>query len=279
MANDIAAAQSGLSPVVEIKSGKLRGANRGRHLFLQGRALWRIDCRAQPVYAAASGAALEWGARCPRLFRSGVAIARTPGATRGARNSAWAARHDARNRRLPKRQSVDSGARRWRQAAGHGVAAWRRFCLWLGQPRGDRRRQSGAARRCRCRQRQSSPEHPRIFASRRHRRRPMDAFEQCRHARHRRRASLGARQHCGVWRRSRQRHDLRRVGWRRQSQRLVGDARRARVCSTARSSKAERRSASRPASARMRWPKRCSTNLVCAPASASDCRACPSSKS
>ena len=147
------------------------------------------------------------------------------------------------------------GTRRRRQAAGHGLAAWRRLRLRLGQPRGDRRRQSGAARRCRRGQRQPSPEHFRLSASRRYRRRALCAFRQCRHARPGRRARMGARQYRGVRRRSRQCHDLRRVGRRREGQRAAGDAGGARAVPPRRDPERRGGPGARPASAPTRWPK------------------------
>ena len=61
------------------------------------------------------------------------------------------------------------------------------------------------------------------------RRRALCAFRQCRRPRSRRRARMGARQYRAVRRRSRQCHDFRRVGRRRQSQRAARDAESARA--------------------------------------------------
>ena len=192
---------------------------------LQGHPLRRADRRRQPLHAAASARALGRGARRARLYAAQAP--QLPG--RPER------RPELRTILGPADTSPESedcltlnvwtpGHRRRREAAGHGVAAWRRVRLRLGQPRSHRRRQSGAARRCRRGQRQPSPEHLRLSAPRRYRRRALCAFRQCRDARPRRRARMGARQYRAVRRRSRQCHDLRRVGRRREGQRAAGDA-------------------------------------------------------
>jgi hypothetical protein len=69
MANDISAAATGMGPIVETVSGKLRGSlDNGIHT-LQGCALRRVDCRPQPVSVAAATARLERRPRGPSLSR------------------------------------------------------------------------------------------------------------------------------------------------------------------------------------------------------------------
>ena len=67
MANDISAAATGIGPIVETVSGKLRGSlDNGIHTF-KGVAYGRVDRGPQPVSVAAATARLERRPRGPRL--------------------------------------------------------------------------------------------------------------------------------------------------------------------------------------------------------------------
>ena len=249
MPNDVLTATG--SPIIETAAGKLRGAS-ATACGLQGHSLRRADRRRQPLHAAATARDMGRRARRDRLSRPCAATAGPARAAPGTAHDPRPGRRHPGERGLPDPQRLDARHRRRREAAGDGLAAWRRLRLRLGQPRGHRRRQPGAARRCRRGQRQPPPQHLRLSAPRRSRRRALRAFRQCRHARPGRGARMGARQHRGVRRRSRQRDDLRRVGRRREGQRPAGDAGGARACSIAPLSRAARRSGSRPASAATR---------------------------
>ncbi len=183
----------------------------GRDLCVQGNSLCRTSGRREPLHAAAAGRALGRAARRAGLSRTRATMAGGADPATGDGDVSRPGGHDSGDRGLPDPACLDARPR-CRQAPGHGVAAWRRVSFRLGQPRGHRRRQSGVARR-RCRgQRQPPPEHPRPSPPRRSRRRALCPFRQCRRARPDRRARMGARQYRAVRRRSRQCHDLRRVG-------------------------------------------------------------------
>ena len=111
MANDIATADAGLAPIVEIATGKLRGASSAGIYSFKG----------IPYGASTAGRnrfmppepPLPWsGVRdALRLCRSRMAIAQSPEAAPGARNAARASGHDTRGRRLPDPECVDTRSR------------------------------------------------------------------------------------------------------------------------------------------------------------------------
>ena len=224
MANDIAGARSGLSPVVEIASGKLRGA-RGRNLRLQGRALRRLDRGTQPVHAAAAAAALGRRARGARLSpatrrncRTGPSAAPeletilgpadttpegedcltlnvwTPGLGDGGKRPVMVWLHGGAFAYGSGNRAVTDGANLARRGDVVVVSVNHRLNIFgflhLADIGGASWTHSGNAGMLD------------IVAG----------------------ASLGARQHRAFRRRSRQRHDLWRVGRRRQGQRAAGDA-------------------------------------------------------
>ena len=114
-------------------------------------------------------------------------------------------------------------------AAGDGVAAWRRVLLRVGEQPAAAGHAAVPARRRGAGGGEPAAEHLRLPGPVAGRRPGIRAVGQCRHAGHGRGAALGARQHCRVRRRSRQRHDLWRVGRRRKGQHADGDARGARA--------------------------------------------------
>ena len=99
------------------------------------------------------------------------------------------------------------------------------------------------ARRRGRRHREPAAEHLRLPGPVRHRRDGIRRIRQCRHARHDRRAGMGARQHRPLRRRSRQRDDLRRVQAAAEKSARCWPCRRRKACSIAPSCKAARRSA------------------------------------
>ena len=122
----------------------------------------------------------------------------------------------ADERRLPASQRLDARPARQREASRHGLVPRRRVFERHQQRDRNRRRASQPQGRRRRRHRQPSTERVRLSASRRVRIGRSDRFRQRRPARSDSRARMGARQHRGVRRRSRQRDDLRPLGWRRE---------------------------------------------------------------
>ena len=115
-------------------------------------------------------------------------------------------------RRLSATQRVDAGRRRSQQAARHGLAARRRLRSRLVAGAAVvRRRESEPSWRRRRRQRQSSAQRLRLPEHGSGRRREVRALGQRRHARHRGRAAVGARQRRPFRRRSCERDGLRSV--------------------------------------------------------------------
>src|SRR5271155_4721901 len=80
-----------------------------------------------------------------RLCRARAAMAVDGAAAAGAQDFARSARHDANRGGLPDVEFVDVRPGPQREAAGHGLAAWRRHGLWVGQSGPLRRNQFGAA--------------------------------------------------------------------------------------------------------------------------------------
>ncbi len=159
--------------------------------------------------------AVAWAGRAPQA-KAGAAPAR-------ACRSVGQARPGGRDRGLPDRQYLDAGRRR--PPARDAVVSRRRLLLRLVERRPADGRQPGAPQqRRRGRDRQPAPQRVRPSPSRRSRRTGICAVGQCRHARHGRRARMGARQYRAFRRRSRQCHDLRPVGRRRQGQHPARDA-------------------------------------------------------
>ena len=223
----------------------------GRRACLQGHSLWRFDRRRQPLHAAAQARALDGRARGDRLCRP-LAAGACRGATAGTGDGLGPGRHPAGRRGLPDAACLDARPRQ-RQAPGHGLAAWRRLLLRLGQLAALRQREPRAAQRRRGRRGQSPAQHLRpsrpVGA-----RRALRAVGQCRHARSRRGARMGARPCRPLRRRSRQRHDLRPVGRRRKGLRPAHHAGGAAACSTRPSCRAAPACASPSASARRGSP-------------------------
>ena len=160
MANDVSIATG--SPIVETAAGKVRGVGSNGISAFKG----------IPYGAPTGGANRFMPPRPPAPWagmREAASYHGAGAATAGPARAAPGIAHDPRpgrykpgERGLPDPQRLDARDRRRREAAGHGLAAWRRLRLRLGQPRGDRRRQSGAARRRRRGQRQPPPEHLRL---------------------------------------------------------------------------------------------------------------------
>ena len=119
--------------------------------------------------------------------------------------------------------------------------------------------QSRAARRRRRRVDQPPPQRARLYLSRRSDRAGGRAVGRRRHARHRARAAMGAREHLALRRRSRPRDGLRPVRRRAEGRDAARDAVRRKGFSTARSSRAARRSSSssatRPRASRASSPR------------------------
>ena len=134
-----------------------------------------------------------------------------------------ASRRSGGRRRLPGAERLHAGARH-RPAPGDGVAARRRLLHRLGLDRDPRRQQSRAHRRRRRGHHQPPAERVRLHLPRRGGRRRLRALGRRRHARHRRGARVGARQHRPVRRRSEPRHHLRAVGRRPEGGDADGDA-------------------------------------------------------
>ena len=110
------------------------------------------------------------------------------------------------------------------EASGHGLAAWRRLLLRLGQLAALRQHQARPAQRRRGRRRQPSPECLRPPRSLADRRRALRPIRQCRPSRSGAGAGMGARARPALRRRSGQCHDLRPVRRRREGERAAGDA-------------------------------------------------------
>ena len=213
-----------MNPIVETASGKIRGAT------IDGVAAFR----GVPYGASTAGAARFMPPRPPR---PGPACATrwTMPARRRRRGSGRHRGAEMVNFSGPPDGSPETedcltlnvwtpGAGQRGEAAGDGVAAWRGVFVWLvEQPAAARHAAVPARRRC-AGDGEPAAEHLRPSRSVAVRRRGVRAVGQRRHARHDRRAALGARQHRGIRRRSRLRDDLRRVGRRRKSQHAAGDA-------------------------------------------------------
>ena len=129
----------------------------GRRACLQGHSLWRLDGRRQPLHAAAQARTVDRRARGDRLCRPLAAGACRPAAA-GAGDGVGAGRHPAGRRGLPDAACLDARPRQ-RQASGHGLAAWRRLLLRLGQLAALRQHPARAAQRRRGRGGQPSPQH------------------------------------------------------------------------------------------------------------------------
>ena len=225
MANDIATADAGLAPIVETAAGKLRGASSAGIYSFKGHPLWRLAHRAPPLHAARA-AASPW-----------------PGVRDALAYAGRARQLPNRPKRRPELETLLGPADTtpegedcltlnvWTPGLGDG--AKRPVMVWLhggafGYGSGNRAVTDGAnlARRGDV-----------VVVSVNHRLNifgflhladiggsALGAFRQCRGARPRRGAALGARQHRALWRRPRQCDDLWRVGRRRQGQRTAGDA-------------------------------------------------------
>jgi len=137
MANDIPSAGATQKPMVEITSGKLRGASSAGVYAFKG-----------VPYSASSAGLNRFMAPQPAEPWS------------GERDALAYAGHAPQSPNRPKRRPeletilgpadttpesedcltlkcMDTWPRRWREAAGHGVATWRWLCVRFGQPRGD----------------------------------------------------------------------------------------------------------------------------------------------
>ena len=186
-------------------TGKNSRRQPGRRADLQGHPLWRNDRRCQPLSAAGAGNPMGRGPRRPgvRCVRAAAPSLRTsPGGL---------VLHDpAGQRGLPVPECLHP-LHRTGTPAGHGVAAWRRLGELLRHRTRLRRDQSGARRRRGRGDDQSPAELVRLPQSRRQRS-PFRRFRQRRRSGHGGRAPMGPRQRGGVWRRPRQRHDLRPIG-------------------------------------------------------------------
>ena len=168
------------TPVVETASGRVAGCTSdGVHVF-----------KGIPYGASTAGANRFMPPRKPepwtgvrethRLCRPLAAGARR-GATAGAGDGLGSGRHPAGRRGLPDAACLDARPRQ-RQAPGHGLAAWRRLLLRLGQLAALRQHQPRTAQRRRGRRGQSPAQHLRpsrpVGA-----RRALRAVGQCRRAR------------------------------------------------------------------------------------------------
>ena len=125
-----------------------------------------MSSRAFPTARSTAGANRFMPPRKPEPWtgvREATAYAgRSPQAPAAAQRPNWrrsgARRHPAGRRGLPDPACLDARSRQ-RQAPGHGLAAWRRVLLRLGQLAALRQRQPRAAQRRRGRRGQSSAQH------------------------------------------------------------------------------------------------------------------------
>ena len=187
-------------------AASMPAASRPSKVFLTARARRaRLASARLPTlpHGRGAGRAGLWAERAPARTRRGAYGVR---ARRRGGESA------ARGRGLPRAQRLDAGGRRRPPAAGSVLVPrwWVRHGLRFVTR--DGRHQPRAPRRRRGRLRQPPLERARLHPSRGARRQRLRAVGRRRHARHRARARVGARQHRGVRRRRRQRHGLRPVG-------------------------------------------------------------------
>jgi para-nitrobenzyl esterase len=220
MANDVLTAS--LSPVVEIASGKIRGAVAGGIHAFKGIPYGASTSGTNRFLPPQPGA--PWAGTRDALAYHGQAP-QSPAQVKAARRDGQhprPRRWHAGGRGLPDAQRLDPGA-----------AGKRPVMVWLhggafAYGSGNRAVTEGANLARRGDVVVVSVNHRLNICGYlhlgRHRRRALRRVGQCRLARHGRGARMGARQHRRVWRRPRQRHDLRRVGRRRKGQRAAGDA-------------------------------------------------------
>ena len=194
------------------------------HPLVQRHPVWRLDGGSEALHGAGQGGSVDRRTRGGALRPS---VASEHAVHRGAGSTGGSGRGVRRG--LPQPERVDARDQRRAQAAGHVLVSRRRLRAGERELAVDRRRVAGAPRRCRGRDRQPSPHGLRLPPSGRRRWGEIRVVWQRRHAGPRARARMGPRQHQRVWWRSRQRLDLRRIGWWREGVHAADDAGRERA--------------------------------------------------